>query len=96
MRARYSASEIMPDRDIISKVMAHMVAGSDTTIISLSYFLRDEPASGHRLRLHGVVPSLLERVVPSPTSKTVSPASLSTQWAMHSRPAPSSPPGLAS
>ncbi|KZP09728.1 hypothetical protein FIBSPDRAFT_873433 [Athelia psychrophila] len=73
MQARYSASEIMLDRDIVSEVMAHMVAGSDTTTISLS---------------------LLERVVPSPASKTVSPASPSTPWATQSRPAPPSPPRL--
>ncbi|KZP05488.1 hypothetical protein FIBSPDRAFT_877502 [Athelia psychrophila] len=132
MQARYSASQITPDCDIISEVIAHMVAGSDTTTISLSYFLRDErrpdtvaklqaepdPAmpdplsipnitvlqnlpylnafNEEGLRLHGAVPSLLERVVPSPTSKTVSPASPSTPWAMHSRPAPSSLTGLAS
>ncbi|KZP27163.1 hypothetical protein FIBSPDRAFT_886754 [Athelia psychrophila] len=40
--AKCSASESMPDRDIISEVMAHIVAGIDTTTISLSYFLRDE------------------------------------------------------
>ncbi|KZP15737.1 hypothetical protein FIBSPDRAFT_866931 [Athelia psychrophila] len=132
MQAMYCASESMPDRNIISEVMAHIVAGIDTTTISLSYLLGDErrPDTVAKLhaeldaampdplsipnitvlqnlpylsafiiegfRLHGVVRSLLERVVPSPTSKTVSPASPSTTWAMHSRPAPSSPPGLAS
>ncbi|KAF9254261.1 cytochrome P450 [Marasmius fiardii PR-910] len=37
---RYSTTnENMPDNDIISEHMGHMIAGSDTTSISLSYFL---------------------------------------------------------
>ncbi|KZP27131.1 hypothetical protein FIBSPDRAFT_1040318 [Athelia psychrophila] len=40
-RAKSSASESMPDRNIISEVMAHMVAATDTTTISLLYFLQE-------------------------------------------------------
>ncbi|KAJ7915903.1 cytochrome P450 [Mycena leptocephala] len=36
---RYPSGETMPDHDVISECMGHMVAGSDTTSISLSYFL---------------------------------------------------------
>ncbi|ESK91848.1 cytochrome p450 [Moniliophthora roreri MCA 2997] len=37
---RYSSTnENMPDNDIISESMGHMIAGSDTTSTSLSYFL---------------------------------------------------------
>ncbi|KZP11342.1 hypothetical protein FIBSPDRAFT_187482 [Athelia psychrophila] len=128
MQARYSTSEIMPDRNIISEVIAHMHHDHSPFVLPLGDERRLDTVAKPQaeldaampdplsiphitvlqnlpylntfiiegLRLHGVVPSLLERVVPSPTSKTVSPASPSTQWAMHSRPAPSSPPGLAS
>ncbi|KZP11350.1 hypothetical protein FIBSPDRAFT_962349 [Athelia psychrophila] len=47
------------------------------------------------LRVHGAVPSLPERVIPSPPPKAVSPTSPSTSWTTHSHPAPSSPPRLA-
>ncbi|KAK6974348.1 cytochrome P450 [Favolaschia claudopus] len=36
---RYPTGETMPEKDIISECMGHMVAGTDTTSISLSYFL---------------------------------------------------------
>ncbi|KAJ7859097.1 cytochrome P450 [Mycena leptocephala] len=36
---KYPSGETMPDHDVISECMGHMVAGSDTTSISLSYFL---------------------------------------------------------
>ncbi|KZP15688.1 hypothetical protein FIBSPDRAFT_958545 [Athelia psychrophila] len=39
LQAKYSASESMPDRDIVSEVMPQMIAGTDTATISLSYFL---------------------------------------------------------
>ncbi|KZP27218.1 hypothetical protein FIBSPDRAFT_948837 [Athelia psychrophila] len=38
-QAKYSASESMPDREIVSAVMPQMMAGTDTATISLSYFL---------------------------------------------------------
>ncbi|RDB20119.1 hypothetical protein Hypma_013088 [Hypsizygus marmoreus] len=39
LRYRYSHNdELMPDHDIISECMGHMIAGSDTTSTSLSYF----------------------------------------------------------
>ncbi|KAF8886937.1 cytochrome P450 [Infundibulicybe gibba] len=105
---RYSSSnELMPDHDIISECMGHMIAGSDTTSTTLSYFfwelsrrpdvmkklqtelddampdtgiipdisvLQDLPYLSsfikEGLRLYTAAPSLLERVVPSSTSKT--------------------------
>ncbi|KAF8188766.1 cytochrome P450 [Mycena galopus ATCC 62051] len=36
---KYPSGEAMPERDVISECMGHMVAGTDTTSISLSYFL---------------------------------------------------------
>ncbi|KAJ7700501.1 cytochrome P450 [Mycena rosella] len=36
---KYPNGETMPERDVISECMGHMVAGTDTTSISLSYFL---------------------------------------------------------
>ncbi|KAJ7450853.1 cytochrome P450 [Mycena latifolia] len=36
---KYPSGETMPERDVISECMGHMVAGTDTTSISLSYFL---------------------------------------------------------
>jgi cytochrome P450 len=39
LQYRYSLSnELMPERDIISECMGHLIAGSDTTSTSLSYF----------------------------------------------------------
>ncbi|KAJ7590683.1 cytochrome P450 [Mycena floridula] len=39
MKYRYSSSnELMPDNDIISESMGHMIAAADTTSTSLSYF----------------------------------------------------------
>ncbi|KAG5642970.1 hypothetical protein DXG03_001818 [Asterophora parasitica] len=39
LRYRYAATnQLMPDHDIISECMGHMIAGSDTTSTSLSYF----------------------------------------------------------
>ncbi|KAF5369696.1 hypothetical protein D9615_010147 [Tricholomella constricta] len=39
LRYRYPGNEqLMPDHDIISECMGHMIAGSDTTSTSLSYF----------------------------------------------------------
>ncbi|KAF8432982.1 cytochrome P450 [Boletus edulis BED1] len=35
---KYSPQQQMPDHDIISEMMGHMIAGSDTTSNSLSYF----------------------------------------------------------
>ncbi|KIM73902.1 hypothetical protein PILCRDRAFT_717573 [Piloderma croceum F 1598] len=100
------STEYMPDLDVISEAMGHMIAASDTTSISLSYFFwelsrradimkklqseldQEIPDSGiipdnsvlqnlpylnafitEGLRVHGATPSLLERVVPSFTSK---------------------------
>ncbi|KAG7091834.1 hypothetical protein E1B28_008239 [Marasmius oreades] len=105
---RYSTTnENMPDNDIISEHMGHMIAGSDTTSTSLSYFLweltrrpdiakklqaeLDEVMHDPRvipdisvlqelpylnafikegLRVYSAVPSPLERVVPSSSSKS--------------------------
>ncbi|KAJ3980366.1 cytochrome P450 [Lentinula detonsa] len=40
LKYRYSSTrQMMPDSDIISEAMGHMIAGSDTSSISLSYFL---------------------------------------------------------
>ncbi|KAJ4463772.1 cytochrome P450 [Lentinula edodes] len=40
LKHRYSSTgQMMPDSDIISEAMGHMIAGSDTSSISLSYFL---------------------------------------------------------
>ncbi|KIK50957.1 hypothetical protein GYMLUDRAFT_234401 [Collybiopsis luxurians FD-317 M1] len=40
LKYRYSSTgQMMPDNDIISEAMGHMIAGSDTSSISLSYFL---------------------------------------------------------
>ncbi|EGO02344.1 hypothetical protein SERLA73DRAFT_178240 [Serpula lacrymans var. lacrymans S7.3] len=36
---KYTSNEAMPDQDIISEAMGHMIAGTDTMSISLSYFL---------------------------------------------------------
>ncbi|KAJ7218241.1 cytochrome P450 [Mycena haematopus] len=36
---KYPNGQSMPENDVISECMGHMVAGSDTTSISLSYFL---------------------------------------------------------
>ncbi|KAJ6448678.1 hypothetical protein C8R47DRAFT_1230928 [Mycena vitilis] len=36
---RYPTGETMPEYHVISECMGHMVAGTDTTSISLSYFL---------------------------------------------------------
>ncbi|KII94544.1 hypothetical protein PLICRDRAFT_47583 [Plicaturopsis crispa FD-325 SS-3] len=106
LQFKYSPSTPMPDHHIISENMGHMIAGADTTSISLSYFCwemsrrpdivrklqleLDEamPDAGampdisvlqklpylnafikEGLRLYGAAPSLLERVVPSSTSK---------------------------
>ncbi|KZP09980.1 cytochrome P450 [Athelia psychrophila] len=139
LQAKYSTSESMPDLDIISEAMGHMVAGTDTTTISLSYFLWEmsrrpdivaklqaeldaampDPHAipditilqklpylnafiKEGLRVHGAVPSLLERVVPSSTSKNGLPSEsfdlmgyalppgtvVATQaWSMHRDPA---------
>ncbi|KAF9463724.1 cytochrome P450 [Collybia nuda] len=38
LQHRYSSTVPMPDHDIISECMGHMIAGSDTTSTSLSYF----------------------------------------------------------
>ncbi|KAJ3570031.1 hypothetical protein NP233_g4668 [Leucocoprinus birnbaumii] len=38
LQYRYSSNELMPDHDIISECMGHLIAGSDTSSISLSYF----------------------------------------------------------
>ncbi|KAL1746232.1 cytochrome P450 [Schizophyllum fasciatum] len=107
LKYRYSSTgELMPDNDIISEAMGHMIAGSDTTSTTLSYFfwelsrrsdmmqkLRAELEDAmpdsmaipdisvlqslpylnafikEGLRIYGAAPSLLERVVPSVTSK---------------------------
>ncbi|KAJ8517764.1 hypothetical protein ONZ45_g5122 [Pleurotus djamor] len=132
LQYKYSTTnQMMPDLDIVSECMGHMVAASDTTSTSLSYFfwelsrrpdivqkLRAEldevmPDSKRipdisvlqslpylnafvkeGLRLYGAAPSLLERVVPTP-SKNCEPFELlgyalppgtivSTQaWSMH-------------
>ncbi|KAG6835749.1 hypothetical protein H0H93_015018 [Arthromyces matolae] len=104
---RYSATnENMPDHDIISECMGHLIAGSDTTSNTLSYFfwelsrrtdimkklqaeldeampdaaaipdlavLQELPYLNafikEGLRLYCAVPSTLERVVPTSTSK---------------------------
>ncbi|KAK1229348.1 hypothetical protein PQX77_007605 [Marasmius sp. AFHP31] len=137
---RYSTTnENMPDSDIISEHMGHMIAGSDTTSTSLSYFLweltrrpdiakklqaeLDEAMHDSRvipdisvlqelpylnafikegLRVYSAVPSPLERVVPSSSSKSgaanesfdlmgfeVPPGTVvATQaWSMHRNPA---------
>ncbi|KZP11376.1 YVTN repeat-like/Quino protein amine dehydrogenase [Athelia psychrophila] len=39
LQAKYSASESIPDCDIVSEVMPQMMAATDTATISLSYFL---------------------------------------------------------
>ncbi|KAF5358595.1 hypothetical protein D9758_007733 [Tetrapyrgos nigripes] len=40
LQYRYSSTgQVMPDNDTISECMGHMIAGSDTTSTSLSYFL---------------------------------------------------------
>ncbi|KAJ6453562.1 cytochrome P450 [Mycena sanguinolenta] len=36
---KYPSGQTMPENDVISECMGHMVAGTDTTSISLSYFL---------------------------------------------------------
>ncbi|KAL1729417.1 cytochrome P450, partial [Schizophyllum commune] len=107
LKYRYSSTgELMPDNDIISEAMGHMIAGSDTTSTTLSYFfwelsrrpdmmqkLRAELEEAmpdsmsipdisvlqslpylnafikEGLRIYGAAPSLLERVVPSVSSK---------------------------
>ncbi|CAK5273560.1 unnamed protein product [Mycena citricolor] len=103
---KYPSGALMPELDVISECMGHMVAGTDTASISLSYFLWEltrrqdilhklhaeidsvmpDPSvvpdlkvlNGMEylnafikegLRVYGAVPSLLERVVPSSTSK---------------------------
>ncbi|KIJ69700.1 hypothetical protein HYDPIDRAFT_77913 [Hydnomerulius pinastri MD-312] len=38
LQHKYSSNQQMPDHDIISEMMGHMIAGSDTTSNSLSYF----------------------------------------------------------
>ncbi|OAX38861.1 cytochrome P450 [Rhizopogon vinicolor AM-OR11-026] len=38
LQHKYSPEKDMPDHDIISEMMGHMIAGSDTTSNSLSYF----------------------------------------------------------
>ncbi|KAF9443296.1 cytochrome P450 [Macrolepiota fuliginosa MF-IS2] len=38
LQYRYSSNELMPDHDIISECMGHLIAGSDTSSTSLSYF----------------------------------------------------------
>ncbi|KAF8839321.1 cytochrome P450 [Paxillus ammoniavirescens] len=38
LQYQYSPNQQMPDHDIISEMMGHMIAGSDTTSNSLSYF----------------------------------------------------------
>ncbi|KAF9226991.1 cytochrome P450 [Gyrodon lividus] len=38
LQHKYSPNQQMPDHDIISEMMGHMIAGSDTTSNSLSYF----------------------------------------------------------
>ncbi|EKM79809.1 hypothetical protein AGABI1DRAFT_72452 [Agaricus bisporus var. burnettii JB137-S8] len=38
LQYRYASNELMPDHDIISECMGHLIAGSDTSSISLSYF----------------------------------------------------------
>lgn len=106
LQHKYSSEQAMPDHDIISEMMGHMIAGSDTTSNSLSYFfwelsrrqdimiklqaeLDQAMPDPHAipdtallqklpylnaflkegLRLYSAVPSPLERVVPSSTSK---------------------------
>ncbi|KAK7453494.1 hypothetical protein VKT23_011771 [Stygiomarasmius scandens] len=112
LQYRYSSTnQLMPDNDIISECMGHLIAGSDTTSTTLSYFLwelsrrpditkklqaelddvmhdpkaipdisvlQDLPylnafikeGAFICLRVYSAVPSPLERVVPSTSSKT--------------------------
>ncbi|KAG2073384.1 cytochrome P450 [Suillus decipiens] len=106
LQHKYSSEHAMPDHDIISEMMGHMIAGTDTTSNSLSYFfwelsrrqdimmklqaeLDQAMPDPHTipditllqklpylnafvkegLRLYSAVPSPLERVVPSSTSR---------------------------
>ncbi|KAJ3506033.1 hypothetical protein NLJ89_g7099 [Agrocybe chaxingu] len=106
LKYRYSPAEQMPDHDIISECIGHLMAGTDTTSTSISYLfwelsrrpdimkklqaelddampdskvlpditvLQELPYFSaflkEGLRLYTAVPSLLERVVPTSTSK---------------------------
>ncbi|EAU82615.2 cytochrome P450 11B1 [Coprinopsis cinerea okayama7 len=139
LQHRYSAKQPVPDCDIISECMGHLIAGADTSSTTISYILwelsrrpdivaklqaeLDEAIPDSRaipdiailqelpylnglikeaLRLYTAAPSLLERVVPSSSSKPnhqdedfdllgyALPAGtiVSTQaWSMHRNPA---------
>ncbi|KAG6915908.1 hypothetical protein DXG01_009278 [Tephrocybe rancida] len=65
LRYRYSSTDsLMPDHDIISECMGHMVAGSDTSSNSLSYFFWE---LSRRADIMKKLQAELDEAMPDPT-----------------------------